>query len=116
VTGDKDIDVAAVYAALGAGRCYLAIDSLAPARGFSFGAAAVAMGAQGPLGDGHELVARAPRPAALTLVHDGRPVASANGAELRHRAAEKGVWRVEARLQAHGRERTWILSNPIYLG
>jgi hypothetical protein len=26
-----------------------------------------------------------------------------------------GVYRVEAYLDAHGRERTWILSNPIYL-
>ena len=25
------------------------------------------------------------------------------------------MWRVEARLPAYGRERTWILSNPVYL-
>jgi predicted metal-dependent phosphoesterase TrpH len=115
VTGDVDADVAAIYAALGAGRCYLAIDSLAPARGFSFGAASVAMGAQVPLGDGHELAARVPRPAALTLVHDGRAVARAHGTELRHRAREPGCWRVEAHLPAHGRDRTWIVSNPVYL-
>jgi hypothetical protein len=115
VTGDVEADVASIYAALGAGRCYLAIDSLAPSRGFDFHAADVKMGAQAPLGDGHELVARVPRPAALALVHDGRLVVGAHGTELRHRAAEKGVWRLEARLQAHGRERTWILSNPVYL-
>ena len=28
---------------------------------------------------------------------------------------EPGVYRVEARLEAHGRERTWILSNPIHI-
>ena len=28
---------------------------------------------------------------------------------------EPGVYRVEAYRDAHGRERTWILSNPIYL-
>ncbi|MEA2400493.1 MAG: hypothetical protein QOK00_896, partial [Thermoleophilaceae bacterium] len=26
-----------------------------------------------------------------------------------------GVYRVEALRRSHGRERTWILSNPIYL-
>jgi hypothetical protein len=115
VTGEVGADVAAIYAALRAGRCYAAIDSLAPARGFSFGAEAVAMGGEAPLGDGHELVARLPRPARLTLVHDGHQVAVTNGTELRHQASEPGVWRVEARLPAYGRERTWILSNPVYL-
>ncbi len=115
VSGEAPADVAAVYAALGAGRCYLAIDSIAPARGFSFGAEQIPMGAQGPLDGGRELVARVPRPAALTLVHDGRPVARVHGTELRHRAEEPGVWRVEARLSHLGRERTWIISNPVYL-
>ena len=37
------------------------------------------------------------------------------GSRLAHRVAEPGVYRVEATLDAHGAERTWILSNPIYL-
>jgi hypothetical protein len=28
---------------------------------------------------------------------------------------EPGVYRVEACLERHGRMRTWILSNPVYL-
>jgi len=57
VSGEAPRDRDAIYAALGAGRCYLAIDSIAPARGFSFaaaGAAPVEMGSEGPL----ELVAQ----------------------------------------------------------
>ena len=34
---------------------------------------------------------------------------------LEHWTDGPGVYRVEAYLHAHGRERTWILSNPIYL-
>lgn len=115
VTGETAEDRDAVFGAMRSGRCYLAVDSIAPARGFAFAAEGLAMGAEGPLGDGRELVARVPRPAALTLVHDGRAVARAHGTELRHRASAPGVWRVEARLPAHGRERAWIVSNPVYL-
>src|SRR5947207_3349753 len=42
-TGDADRDRDAVYAALRAGRCYLAMDRLAPAEGFAFGGDGVAM-------------------------------------------------------------------------
>lgn len=118
VSGEAADDRDAVFAALRAGRCYLAMDSIASARGFSFAAEGdegVDMGAEGALGDGRELVASVPRPASLTLFHDGRTVVHAHGIELRHRATEPGVWRVEARLPAYGRERTWILSNPVYL-
>ncbi len=73
------------------------------------------MGAEAPAAP-FTLRARTPRPASLRLLHDGREIASAAGAtELAHDVAEPGVYRVEARLRAHGRERTWILSNPIYL-
>ena len=59
---------------------------------------------------------RVPARADLRLLRDGSPVASAAGAmELRHEAGDPGVYRVEARRQAHGRSRTWIVSNPIYL-
>ncbi len=118
VTGEAPRDRDAVYAALGAGRCYLAIDSIAPARGFSFAAAGedpIAMGSEGPLDGVRELVVSVPRPASLALVHDGRSVATAHGTELRHRAEDPGAWRVQASLPAYGRQRTWIVSNPVYL-
>jgi hypothetical protein len=58
---------------------------------------------------------RAPRPAALRLVRNGAEIASVEAPVVAHRVSEPGVYRVEARLTAYGRERTWILSNPIYL-
>ena len=36
LSGELDGDRALVYEALGEGRCYIARDSLAPARGFAF--------------------------------------------------------------------------------
>jgi hypothetical protein len=92
----------AVFAALREGRSYIAMDSLAPARGFSFGR------------EGDTLSVRVPRRARLRLLHDGVEVATATGQELDHPATEPGSYRAEAYLHAHGRERTWILSNPIH--
>jgi hypothetical protein len=37
------------------------------------------------------------------------------GADWTWKADRPGVYRVEARLPYRGRDRTWILSNPIYL-
>jgi hypothetical protein len=58
------------------------------------------------------LSVRAPRPAALRLLHDGEPVAVAdNAAELDFQPDAAGVYRVEARLGG----RLWIVSNAVYL-
>src|SRR5688572_30787556 len=90
-----------VFGALREGRCYIAMDSLAPARGFRFER------------DGDRLVVSTPRPARLRLMRDGEEVASAEGDRLEFTPDAPGVHRAEAYLHAHGRERTWILSNPI---
>jgi hypothetical protein len=58
--------------------------------------------------DGQTLHASVPRPASLQLIRDGIPVTSWT-------ADRPGVYRVEARLRYRGRDRTWIVSNPIYL-
>jgi hypothetical protein len=118
-TGELGQDREQVYAALRAGRCYLAVDSIAPARGFDFWA-------EGPGGDlpmGSEapaaavtLRARAPQPARLRLLRDGELIASEDEAtELAREVAGAGVYRVEAHRRNHGRDRTWAMSNPIYL-
>jgi hypothetical protein len=112
--GELDHDRDQVYSALRAGRCYMSVDSLAPPRGFAFEGDGVPMGDEAAF-DGQTLRATTPRPAALRLLRDGSEVVAVRGAELEHRAAEPGVYRIEARLAAHGRERTWILSNPVYL-
>jgi hypothetical protein len=103
-----------VYAALRAGSCYIAVDSIAPARGFRFEADDLPMGAEAPAGR-HNLTARTPADAQLRLLRDGREIAAASGRALEAEVEEPGVYRVEAMRRKHGRERTWILSNPIYL-
>jgi hypothetical protein len=48
------------------------------------------------------------------MLRDGEPVAEREAPALVLEAREPGVYRVEARLERHGRERTWVISNPIY--
>lgn len=117
--GELEPDRAAIYGALREGRCYLAMDALAPASGFAFWAESdarvVEMGEEAPSGD-YVLRARLAHPATLRLIRDGELMRSSDGAsELEHRASEPGVYRVEAWLHAFGRDRTWVISNPIYL-
>src|SRR3954447_20611870 len=110
-SGSLEADRALVYDALREGRCYIAVDALAPARGFSFwGSGGLAMGAEASF-DGQTLSARLPRPAELRLVKDGVPIAVLDASALDHRTTKPGTYRIEARLGS----RTWILSNPIYL-
>lgn len=90
-----------VFAALREGRSYIARDSLAPARGFRFE------------DEGARLRIRLPRRARIRLLRDGAEVAAGRGDELVHDAREPGSYRVEAYIRHRGRERTWILSNPI---
>ena len=116
-SGSLSSDRALVYDALREGRCYIAVDALAPARGFAFWASeGVPMGAQAAF-EGQTLHARLPRPASeLRLLRDGSVVASArDAAALDYEASAPGVYRVETRLTYRGRALTWILSNPIYL-
>jgi hypothetical protein len=114
-TGELEHDRGQVYGALRAGRCYISVDSVAPAKGFRFEAGDVPMGGEAPAGSGRLLRARVPLPARVRLLRDGSEVARAEGSALEHEVAEPGVYRVEAYRHAKGRERTWILSNPIYL-
>jgi hypothetical protein len=104
----------AVYAALRDGRCYIAVDSVAPAKGFRFEADDLPMGAEAPAGT-RTLRAQAPLEARLRLLCDGQEIATAAGRVLEQRVEAPGVYRVEALRRSKGRERTWILSNPIYL-
>jgi hypothetical protein len=118
-TGELDHDREQVYAALRAGRCYLAVDSIAPARGFDFWAECA--GSELPMGSEAQdravtLRARVPRRARLRLIKNGELVGTEDAAtELARDVAGPGVYRVEAQRRRHGRDRTWVISNPIYL-
>jgi len=109
-----DPDREQVFDALRSGRCYIAVDSLAPARGFRFEADDVPMGGEAPAGP-RTLTVRTPLPARLRLLRDGREVARAAGTMLDHEVEEPGAYRVEAVRHSKGRDCTWIISNPVYL-
>jgi hypothetical protein len=117
LTRDLEPDRAKLFRALESGHAYLAVDSVAPARGFRFwgeGDGELEMGDEAA-GGSWTLRVSTPHAARLRLLRDGSEVATGNGTTLEHRASGTGVYRVEAYRDAHGRERTWILSNPIYL-
>jgi hypothetical protein len=109
-SGELEHDRAQVFGALRDGRCYMSVDSLGPPRGFSFAAGELQMGGEAAFA-GQTLVASVPQPAQLRLMRNGEEISRVEGSELEHRAAEPGVYRVEAHLN----DRTWILSNPVYL-
>jgi hypothetical protein len=68
------------------------------------------------LADDWTLHVRLPMEAELRLIRDGLEIhRSGHCRMLDLPCDEPGVYRVEARLWAHGRARTWIVSNPIYL-
>jgi hypothetical protein len=119
-TGEVTADREAVFGALRAGRAYICRETLAPADGFRFwceGDATLAMGDEAPAGEG-EWVLRVelPRPARIRLMRDGKQAGGADAvSSLEHRVVGSGVYRIEAYLATNGRERTWVLSNPIYL-
>jgi hypothetical protein len=111
---DLERDRELVFGALRAGRSYIAVESVAPARGFRFEAADVPMGGEAAAGR-RTLHVRAPLPARLSVLRDGREIATAGGTTLDVEVEEPGVYRAEARRRARGRERTWIISNPVFL-
>jgi hypothetical protein len=119
LTRELDRDRETVYEALRAGRTYLAMDNVAPARGFRFwaeGARTLTMGDEAPAGESRTLRAQLPHPARIRLMRDGTEIAAAvDSTALEHETADPGVYRIEAYREKAGHQRTWILSNPIYL-
>jgi hypothetical protein len=103
-----------VFGALREGRCYIAVDSIARASGFRFEADDLPMGAEAPAGR-RRLTVSTPAEAKLRLLRDGGEIAGGMGRTLEAEVEEPGVYRAEALRRSHGRERTWIISNPIYL-
>jgi len=100
-----------------AGRCFIALDATAEARGFRFeavpeaGGPALAMGQERTWTGPVRLTVHSPRPAHLILRRNGEPAAEADAQALDHRAETPGVYRVEAHLAGL----PWVYTNPIYL-
>jgi methylmalonyl-CoA mutase cobalamin-binding subunit len=116
-TRTVETDRALVYDALREGRCYIANDEVAAARGFAVwaevpgGADPIPMGAERAFAPGMTLHARTPQPAQIRLLRDGELVTETTASELHHSIELHGVYRIEAFL--HGR--AWIFSNPVYI-
>jgi len=115
-TGRNAEDVAALTAALAAGRCFAAYDLIGDTTGSRFsaardGATVAAMGDEIPADGELAFHAIVPQEAELVLLRNGEPVARERGRELTHRDARPGVYRVEARLG----NRPWLFTNHIYV-
>jgi hypothetical protein len=113
-TGSVDYDRRLVHDALRAGRCYIAVDALAPARGFEFkahrGSVDLAMGNEAPAG-GWTIEADLPLSAFLALKRDGETVTQIEADAISFTTDDPGVFRLEAHMDG----RPWIFSNPVYL-
>ncbi len=101
---------AALLSAIAQGRCYLALDQLGDARGFTLCADEVPMGAQASWAE-QTLRVSLPADARIVVLRDGRTAATGQGRSLEHPTAAAGVYRVEAWRGG----RRWIVSNPVYL-
>jgi len=97
------------------GRCFIALDLEADARGFRFEAErdgeVLWMGEERTWHGPAALRVESPVPAQLALLRNGERIAEADGTSLEHRAEGPGVYRVEARIEG----RPWVYTNPIYL-
>jgi len=111
--GPEDAD--RLVDAIRRGRCFMALDLEADARGFRFEAERdgerLWMGEQHLWQGPTTLRVHSPVRAQLIVLHDGRRACVAEASALEHRAEEPGVYRVEARIDG----RPWIYTNPIYL-
>lgn len=117
-SGELEADRQLILAALREGRCYLGRDSLAGTRGVRFygtGRPASCQWEPSPRHSGWMLHVRLPLEAQVRLIRDGERIRVITASALDVEADRPGVYRNEAQLNALGRRRTWIVSNPIYL-
>ena len=120
LTGQADQDAHAILTALRAGHSYSIVRAFASPAALEFtvqhATGTTRMGdalpADGPL-TWHAAVPQAPN-ARLTLVTDGRPVASGRGSLTYSSIATPGAYRVEVTYPEVAMP--WIVSNPIYVG
>ncbi len=109
----------AVWDALGTGRVYVAFDWLCDATGFDFvavkGNERFEMGSKLPLTDGLAFRGQTPLSGRWRLIRNGKVAAETMGDTFAFPVTEPGVYRVEVSLDIAGEQKTWILSNPIYV-
>jgi PHP domain len=118
--GELEYDRQLVLSALRAGRSFIGYDLPARTNGFRFYAQGMNdhawMGEQISSVEGVTLQIRLPLRAACRLIKDGQTIKSWAGRETyTHITTEPGVYRVVVYIHYLGRDRTWIVSNPIYV-
>lgn len=115
----NELTRAAVWEALEQGRAFVAFDWIADATGFDFVAHAAGqrheMGSRFKLPPDLRLKGAAPLAGHWKLIRNGKLHAEGSGSTFEARVTEPGNYRVELWLDVAGRERVWILSNPLYV-
>jgi hypothetical protein len=118
--GEAESDRRRLFHSLGRGQCFVGYDLPASTRGFRF----TAQGDQGRANMGETvkgrfgvtLQVRLPQRAGLRLIRHGQEVRAWEETEVAVlTVSQPGAYRVEAYIPFHGKLRTWILSNPIYV-
>ncbi|MBI4639294.1 MAG: hypothetical protein HY731_01290 [Candidatus Tectomicrobia bacterium] len=115
----EDLDEESIITALKEGHLYIAFDMLCDPQGFTFklisDAGEAVMGDEVLLSEGTEIVISTPVDGIIKLLKDGSVIQERKGTELLYEVREAGVYRTEVYLDIHGKEKPWILSNPIYV-
>jgi acetyl esterase/lipase len=115
----RDLSEREVRQALHNGHAYVAHDWLCDPTGFAFSAVnnlgVFPMGDGAPMVGTTRVVAVAPLPAKLRLIHQGKVIEENTGTNLTYAAKDPGAYRLEAWLTVDGEDRPWIYSNPVYL-
>lgn len=120
LTGEATLDRRRLFLAIRRGRCFVGYDLPASTRGFRFTAASdggnALMGESVRAQFGVSLQIRTPQRCRLRLLRDGELIKEWQDQDGAVQTVQQpGAYRVEAYLPYAGRERTWILSNPIYV-
>jgi hypothetical protein len=121
----NELTEAEVRDTLATGRAYVAFDWLADPTGFVYQAEQDTddtgepkhwpMGSEVPFTKDLHLRAEAPLEATFKLFRNGQPALTQTGTTLDHAVNQPGIYRLELWLTLAGEDRTWILTNPIYV-
>ena len=120
-TGEVDHDSKIIYTSLAKGQVFISYQVLGKASGFRFSAQdgrgrAAQMGESIRVGRGITLQIITPQRSHIKLIRHGKIIACDKNIEnLTKVVLQPGAYRVEVWRNYQGKERCWILSNPIYI-
>lgn len=120
LNGELNHDRSLILQALRQGHAFIGYDLPAPTRGFRFKAhgfeSAAIMGDEISAENGVTLQIRLPQRVECRLIKDGEVIKTWTQRDhCTYITTESGVYRVEVMIPFRGKNRTWIISNPIYV-